>query len=147
MKKIFLDLDGTFVDLYGVDNWLEKLRNFDASPYEEAEKLQKEHNLIEKELIRLQNCGYRICILSALAKVSTKEYDVEVINAKLTWINNNFNNVNIDDIIIIPYDIPKVSYKSSDDDILIDDSESIRKEWNGIAFDEKAILENLKMIN
>ena len=33
LKMICFDMDGTVADLYGVENWLEKLRAYDASPY------------------------------------------------------------------------------------------------------------------
>ena len=36
MKQIWFDMDGTLADLYGVENWLEKLRASDPSPYAEA---------------------------------------------------------------------------------------------------------------
>ena len=35
-KMICWDMDGTMASLYGVDNWLSKLRAEDASPYEDA---------------------------------------------------------------------------------------------------------------
>ena len=33
---IYFDMDGTITDLYGVEDWLDKLKNEDASPYAEA---------------------------------------------------------------------------------------------------------------
>ena len=36
---IYLDMDGTIADLYGVEDWLKKLRAEDSSPYEEAEPM------------------------------------------------------------------------------------------------------------
>ena len=38
-KKIWLDMDGTFVDLYGVENWLPMLRAEETTPYEIAKPL------------------------------------------------------------------------------------------------------------
>lgn len=143
-KVIFIDLDGTFVDLYGVDNWLSKLRSFDASPYREAKKLQIHHQLIEKELMRLKHLGYEIKILSALAKISSPSYDKMVMEAKTQWIEENFS-IEFDEILFIPYDSPKELYGDKND-ILIDDSEDIRNRWRGIAFDEKAVLQSLKTI-
>ena len=37
--KIWFDMDGTIADLYGVKNWLDRLRAYDPKPYEEAEPL------------------------------------------------------------------------------------------------------------
>ena len=39
MKTYFFDMDGTFVDLYGVDNWLDDLINEKTRPYDEAKPL------------------------------------------------------------------------------------------------------------
>ena len=33
---VILDMDGTIADLYKVENWLGKIRNFDPTPYPEA---------------------------------------------------------------------------------------------------------------
>ena len=41
---IFFDMDGTIADFYNVPNWLLKLRNNDASPYEEAVPLLRLNN-------------------------------------------------------------------------------------------------------
>ena len=42
---IYFDMDGTIADLYGVENWLPKLRAEDASPYAEATPLTDMENL------------------------------------------------------------------------------------------------------
>ena len=40
MEKILnFDMDGTFVDLYGVENWLDDLTNSRTRPYEIAKPL------------------------------------------------------------------------------------------------------------
>ena len=39
IDSIIFDMDGTIADLYGVDDWLTKLRNEDISPYLECEPL------------------------------------------------------------------------------------------------------------
>ena len=36
VKVICWDMDGTIANLYGVDNWLNKLDTYDPSPYAEA---------------------------------------------------------------------------------------------------------------
>ena len=38
-RRICLDMDGTFVDLYGVENWLSMLRAEETTPYEIAKPL------------------------------------------------------------------------------------------------------------
>ena len=37
--KIWLDMDGTIADLYAVDNWLDMLRAYDATPYVKAKPM------------------------------------------------------------------------------------------------------------
>ena len=39
IREINFDMDGTFVDLYGVDGWLEMLVNKNATPYAVAKPL------------------------------------------------------------------------------------------------------------
>lgn len=60
---IYFDMDGTIANLYGVENWLEKLRACDASPYEEAEPLIDLAQLA-RLLNKLQRKGYEIGIIS-----------------------------------------------------------------------------------
>ena len=36
IKEIVFDMDGTIADLYGVENWLPKLRAYDPTPYQTA---------------------------------------------------------------------------------------------------------------
>ena len=71
-KTIYLDCDGTWIDLYGVDGWLEYLNNFDPTPYIMAKPLV---NLtwLARTIHELQNQGYKIGIISWLAKFSTVE--------------------------------------------------------------------------
>ena len=38
-RAIWLDMDGNFVDLYGVENWLEDLTNHNPRPYIMAKPL------------------------------------------------------------------------------------------------------------
>ena len=38
-RMLVFDMDGTIADLYGVNGWLEMLRNEDALPYEIAKPL------------------------------------------------------------------------------------------------------------
>ena len=34
--RIFFDMDGTFVNLYGIENWLEDLQEENVRPYRDA---------------------------------------------------------------------------------------------------------------
>ena len=81
-KAIYLDMDGTFVNLYSVNNWLEQLRAFDPTPYIEAEPLVRMASLA-RLLNVLQQRGDHIAIVSWLSMESTPEYDEAVTLAKL----------------------------------------------------------------
>ena len=39
LKMICFDMDGTIADLYGVENWLDMLRNYNPTPYEVAKPM------------------------------------------------------------------------------------------------------------
>ena len=77
---IYFDMDGTLSDLYGVENWLNYLINSDALPYEIAKPLVR-LNSLARILNRLQKQGYRIGIISWLAKNSNETYDEAVTEA------------------------------------------------------------------
>ena len=56
---IYFDMDGTIADLYGVEDWLDKLKNEDASPYAEATPLLN-FRKFAKLLNAVQRRGYEI---------------------------------------------------------------------------------------
>ena len=71
---IFFDMDGTIADLYGVENWLDYLIASDALPYEIAKPLIR-LNALARILNRLQKQGYKVGVISWLAKNSNTDYD------------------------------------------------------------------------
>ena len=76
IKEIVFDMDGTIADLYGVENWLPKLRSYDPTPYQTAEPLVDMAEL--SCLLRsLQNCGINIAVITWLSKEPNKQYDDE----------------------------------------------------------------------
>ena len=131
MRKIYLDMDGTIADLYGVENWLEDLIAGNERPYREAERLVE-----EKELAELVADGYELAIVSWLAKNSNKEYDRKVRNAKREWLKENYPNIKFTEIHIVKYGTPK-SRVVNERGILIDDETPNRREWKGVAVDPK----------
>ena len=70
MKTYFFDMDGTFVDLYGVDNWLDDLINEKTRPYDEAKPLVNLARLA-KAMNKARRNGNKVCIVSWLAKNAT----------------------------------------------------------------------------
>ena len=140
---IFFDMDGTIADLYGVENWLEYLIKKSALPYEVAKPLVR-LNALARILNRLQTQGYRIGVISWLAKNSTAEYDKAVTEAKREWLNKHLASVRFDEINIVKYGTPKQMFARTTEDVLFDDEEKNRNDWTGRAFGVDAIIKILK---
>lgn len=143
--KIWFDMDGTIADLYGVENWLTKLRAEDASPYLDAAPL---FNLqpFARKLNTLQRQGYTIGIISWTSKGGTSSYNEAVANAKREWLHIHLNSVHFDSIVITEYGNPKENFLESSEDILFDDEERNRKNWTGTAYNVYNIMEVLRSL-
>ena len=137
---IWLDMDGTIANLYGVENWLEKLNAFDESPYTEAKPLVRMATLA-RLLNNKQRKGYKIGIISALSKNSTADYDNRVMNAKKEWLAKHLASVKFDEIKFVPYTFRK-NDANNGNDILFDDEARHLEAWTGKAIPAKSILEN-----
>jgi len=144
-RTIWFDMDGTIADLYSVENWLPKLRSYDPSPYAEAEVIWN-MSLLARYLNKLQKLGYRIGIISWLSKSSNIQYDEAVTKAKREWLKLHLNSVTFDLIHITPYGVPKELWMTNTDDILFDDSEEIRNEWDGEAYEPTEIFSVLSSL-
>ena len=142
---INFDMDGTFVDLYGVENWLEMLIAEDETPYAIAEPLLRLSTLARR-LNTLQRNGYNIAVISWLSKCGTAEYNEKVTRAKIEWLEKHLPSVKWDRVTIVEYGTPKENYCENPLDILFDDEEHNRNNWNGIAYDVNDILEVLKAL-
>ena len=142
-KTIWFDMDGTIANLYAVENWLSKLRDYDASPYADAEVM---HNMsqLARLLNKVQAVGYGIGIISWLSKFPTPEYDEAVTQAKLGWLGQHLKSVHFDEIHIVSYGTPKSDFMYTDNDILFDDEEKNRTEWTGEAHEPNEIIKTLK---
>lgn len=139
---LWFDCDGTWIDLYGVDGWLTDLQNYNPRPYIVAKPLIN-LSTFAKYLHKLQKKGYKIGIISWLAKNSNEEYDNLVKEAKLNWLQKHLPSVKWDSINIVPYGTPKHTIGSG---ILFDDEKQNRDAWIGISYDEKNIFEVLKTL-
>lgn len=127
-KVIYFDMDGTVADLYGVDNWLEKLRAFDESPYIEAKPLV-DMVALEKVCRKLISQGYEIGIITWLSKGSNEQYDKKVIQAKYEWFEYYMPYVS--SYHPIAYGIPKQKVAKRVKEMwLVDDNFEVRQMWN-----------------
>lgn len=143
---IYLDLDGTVADLYGVDGWRDDLEAKRTRPYDEAKPM---HNMstLARYLNRAQQNGVKIGIISWLSKTSTEDYDKAVTKAKCKWLKKHLKSVSFDEIHIVPYGTPK-STVAEDCGDLFDDEKRNRSEWSkGNAYPPEKILEILKEIS
>lgn len=142
--KIWFDMDGTIADLYGVDGWLDMLINKDATPYAIAKPLVN-LSALARLMHKAQRNGFEICIVSALAKNSTSEYDEKVKTAKMNWLKKHLASVQFDEIRFVPYTFIKNDVNSGND-ILFDDEERHLTAWTGTAIHATKILETLKAV-
>ena len=143
---IYLDLDGTVADLYGVEGWLADLNAHRTRPYDEAKPM---HNMsqLARALNKAQKNGIQIGVISWLSKTATEDYNKAVTKAKRKWLKKHLKSVNFDEIHIVEYGTPK-STVALDMGILFDDEERNRLEWSkGNAYPPKKIFEILKKIS
>lgn len=143
--KIFFDMDGTIADLYGVENWLPKLRASDSSPYTEA-KPMLHFSTLARLLNKVQKNGIEIGIISWTSMGGSATYNQEVSEAKRKWLKKHLPSVRFNEIHIVPYGYPKELF-AVNCDILFDDSESVRNEWSGQAYTPEYIFEILKALS
>lgn len=133
-KVIAWDMDGTIADLYNVDNWLDKLTNEDASPYVDAKPLVNVQELTNK-LLALKAAGYRLAIVSWLAKGSSKQYDKDVRAAKRAWLDKHFPGV-FDEVHLVKYGTTKRQVvRKYAEAVLVDDNAKVRKGFSGFTID------------
>lgn len=127
MKKIYLDMDGTIANLYEQKNWLERLQKEDTTIFLECQPL-----ISESELLRLfPPKYYEIIILSMTPYNCSKEYHNQVIEQKNQWLDIHFPLLK--KRIYKKYGNNK-NLKNSVNAILIDDNETIRNTFKGVAF-------------
>ena len=147
-KAIYFDMDGTIANLYGVENWLDKLEGGDTSPYKEAEVMLNMQALAHR-LNNLQKHGFTIGVISWLSKSGSNAYNEKVAKVKAEWLAKHLGSVKFDEVHLVKFGKRKSKCAKVKDGILFDDNAKVRKEWikhnpNGWAFAEKNILEILE---
>ena len=143
MRTIWFDMDGTLANLYGVDNWLNKLHASDASPYAEAEVMLNMSQLA-RLLNQLKVMGYKLGIISWTSKGGSESYNEAVKQAKLDWLKKHLASVSWDSIYVVSYGTPKSLVMQTEDDILFDDEAPNRDAWLGEAYEPEMMIKVLK---
>jgi 5'(3')-deoxyribonucleotidase len=138
---IWFDLDGTIVDLYGFPGWLPMLRSYDPTPYREAKPLVDIAALVQL-LHKIQEKGYKIGIITALAKNSTPDYDEAVIAAKKYWLHHYLKDISFDTMVFVPHWYVK-NHVNTGNDILFDDETRHLEAWTGVAIPAKNMVNAL----
>lgn len=128
-KTLVFDMDGTIANFYGVVGWLDYLKESNPTPYIVAEPLYDMEKL-KTVLEMLKLFGWRIVVTSWLAKDSSKEFDKEVRQAKLEWLDTF--NFPYDEIHLVKYGTTKANCtrKLGGLQILVDDNEKVRNGWS-----------------
>jgi hypothetical protein len=139
-KKIWLDMDGTIADLYGVEGWLNMLIDQDPTPYRMAEPMLN-MSALARLLHKAQRLGYEVGIISWLSKTATAEYDLAVTQAKVEWLELHLPSVEWNEIKIVAYGTPKHELCKG---MLFDDEEHNRREWGIGAYEPCELLEILR---
>lgn len=140
--EINFDMDGTLADFYGVENWLQYLIDSNPFPYEVAKPLVN-MSVLARRLNSLQRKGYKVNVISWLAKNSNADFDKAVTTAKVKWLRKHLPSVHWDNINIVGYGTPKNTIGCG---VLFDDEEPNRKMWGEGAYDAHNILEVLKSL-
>ena len=127
-KMLVFDMDGTIANLYGVENWLEDLRNENTRPYEIASPLYDMEELAEI-LHRLQKKGWKVAVTTWLSKGGSKAYNKEVAKVKKEWLAKY--NFPYDEIHCVKYGTTKANCTRAKAtfQILIDDNKKVRDGW------------------
>ena len=141
--EINFDMDGTLADFYGVENWLQYLIDGNPFQYEVAKPLVN-MSVLARRLNSLQRKGYKVNVISWLAKNSNADFDKAVTTAKVKWLRKHLPSVHWDNINIVGYGTPKNTIGCG---ILFDDEELNRNMWGEGAYDVHNILGVLKEIS
>lgn len=148
---IYFDMDGTIADLYGVDNWLPKLRAEDTTPYTDAEPMVDVEEF-QLTVADLQNRGIKFGVISWTSKGGSKTYNKKVVKAKKEWLADTFPKIQFDEMHFVKYGTRKDYVAKEKFGFLFDDDERVRKDWQGISINPETadileILTHLKELS
>ena len=137
-EAIYLDMDGTIADLYGVPDWLTYLIDHeDEYPYQVANPMVD--MMLLDDLIRIiQSMGIKVGVISWASKGASDEYKKAVANAKREWLSKYLPSIN--EVHIVAYGSPKANHaKVKSNAVLIDDDRKVRNRWDSERKSRKSI--------
>lgn len=145
---IWLDMDGTIADLYGVRSWLSYIILEDVTPFKAAAPLYNIKELLQV-LNQLKNT-FNIGIISWLPKNGRPVYNKKVAKAKINWLKKHKLYSLLDNIQIVEYNTNKAEVcQSIGRGYLVDDDNRNLNQWFlGNVIDAKGniITELIKLI-
>lgn len=146
---IALDMDGTLAGTYDVPNWLQALRNEDATPYEVAEPLC-DVEALANVLKLARSEGHTVEIVSWNCKGDiSPEYRRKVRKEKVNWLKRYGLLGEVDAVHVVKHGTPK-SKVASGRGVLFDDETANREEWSssgrGVAFDAVNLVARIERI-
>lgn len=121
-----MDMDGTLLDLYGVEGWLKMLREEDATPYRVAPALISPDKL-NKAMRAMSLLGVTFGIISWSAKGATPTYKKAIRREKITSLKKLGIYELLSEIHVVAYGTPKNKVARVKDGYLVDDEPQT---WN-----------------
>lgn len=118
--RIYMDMDGTLLDLYGVGGWLEMLREEDATPYRVAPALVNPEQLC-KAMRAMRAIGATFGIISWSAKDATPSYKKAIRREKIASLKKLGIYNLLDEIHVVAYGTPKRKVARVKGGYLVDD--------------------------
>lgn len=128
MKKIYFDMDGTVYDLYGMENWLDMLKNEEKGAFTLGEPLV-DMNKLKKVCLELISIGYQIGIITWLPMGASLEYCEVCTKEKREWAEKNMPYIS--EFYAQEYGTPKqyAPARRASEMWLVDDSKEVREMW------------------
>lgn len=128
MKKIYFDMDGTVYDLYGMENWLEMLRNEEKGAFTLGKSLV-DMDKLKRVCIELIGIGYQIGIITWLPMGANLEYCEVCTEEKRNWAEKNMPYIS--EFYALEYGTPKqyAPARRAAEMWLVDDNKEVREMW------------------
>lgn len=128
MKKIYFDMDGTVYDLYGMENWLEMLRNEEKGAFTLGNALV-DMVALKEVCLKLIAKGYQIGIITWLPMGASLEYCEVCTAEKRKWAEKNMPYIS--EFYALEYGVPKqyAPARRAAEMWLVDDNKEVREMW------------------